>query len=99
MRLCRVTGTIVAPEKSSRFETTKLLLVHPIGLDGSLLDAAEDVAVDPGVSAGVGDVVLVAKEGSAVADLMDTDAPEGTPPTPANVIILAVVDGWSTPEA
>ena len=96
MRLCRVTGAVVATRKHERFSPTKLLLVCPIGLDGSLLDgAAEDVALDPGLSAGPGDAVLVAKEGAVVAQLFDADAPPEAPPMPANVVIVAVVDAWT----
>jgi hypothetical protein len=37
---------------------------------------------------------LIAKEGAVVATLLD-EARIGAPPTPANVIIVAVVDEWS----
>ena len=96
MRLCRVTGSIVATRKSDRFRSTKLLLVRPLSPEGEPLEGSiEDVALDPGLSAGVGDAVLVAKEGAVVAQLFDADEPEGTPPTPANVVIVAVVDEWT----
>ena len=96
MRLCRVTGSVVATTKSDRFTTTKLLLVLPLNLNGTLVDrGAEEVAIDPGLSAGVGDAVLVAKEGAVVAQLFDADSPPNTSPTPANVVIVAVVDEWT----
>ena len=96
MRLCRVTGSIVATRKSDRLRPTKLLLVRPLALDGEVRDgSSEEVALDPGLSAGVGDTVLVAKEGAVVSQLFDEGAPEGTPPTPANVVIVAVVDEWT----
>lgn len=99
MRLCRVTGSVVATRKSDRLRPTKLLLVRPLSLDGTVADAAsEDVALDPGLSAGVGDAVLVAKEGAVVAQLFDEGAPESTDPTPANVVIVAVVDEWTVRE-
>ena len=89
MRLCRVTGSVVATQKSDRLRPTKLLLVRPVSLDGRVVSgSAEDVALDPGLSAGVGDAVLVAKEGAVVAQLFDEHAPEGTAPTPANVVIV-----------
>ena len=95
MRLCRVTGSVVSSQKSDQLHARKLLLVAPLAADGSLLDgAAEDVALDPGLSAGVGDAVLVAKEGAVVAQLLDGDAPPEALPTPANVVIIAVVDEW-----
>ncbi|HYE96569.1 MAG TPA: EutN/CcmL family microcompartment protein [Rubricoccaceae bacterium] len=97
MHLCRVTGTVVSTQKSARLRPTKLLLVRRLGLDGVVLPAAaEEVALDPGLDAGVGDAVLVAKEGAVVAQLFDRGQPEGTPPTPANVVIVAVVDTWVT---
>ena len=96
MRLCRVTGSVVATRKSDRFRSTKLLLVRPLTSEGQIQKgSSEDVALDPGLSAGVGDAVLVAKEGAVVAQLFDANQPEGTPPTPANVVIVAVVDEWT----
>jgi microcompartment protein CcmK/EutM len=94
MNLCKVTGTVVATRKSERFRQAKLLVVHPIDLDGNPVGSKDLLALDPGFDAGTGDVVMVAKEGAVVAQLMDNadeDAPAGTP---ANVIIIAVVDDW-----
>ena len=93
MRLCRVTGSAVATRKSDRFAGAKLLLVTPLEASGEVrAGAAEDVALDPGLSAGVGDAVLVAKEGAVVSQLFD--GPDDLP-TPANVVIVAVVDAWT----
>ena len=47
------------------------------------------LAIDPGYGAGMDDVVIVAKEGSIVKELMKADK------VPANVIILGVVDDWT----
>ena len=96
MYLARVTGAVVASQKHPRLAGQRLLTVVPLALDGSPRDASEDVALDPGLDAGAGDVVLVVKEGAVVADLLDAGQPPGTPPTPANVVITAVVDDWST---
>ena len=95
MTLCRVTGTVVATVKSERLRASRLLLVRALDLDGALRDRPEDVALDPGLDAGVGDTVLVAKEGAVVADLFDRDLPAGALATPANVVIVAVVEGWT----
>jgi len=93
MNLCRVTGTVVATRKSERLREAKLLLVRRVGLDGAPLGgAAEEVALDPHFDAGVGDLVLTAKQGAVVQQLMDADLPPDAPRTPANVIVLAVVD-------
>lgn len=95
MYLARVTGSVVATQKHPRLAGQRLLTVRPLNLDGTERDAAEDVALDPGLDAGAGDVVLVVKEGAVVADLLDRDAPPGALPTPANVVIVAVVDDWT----
>ena len=95
MILCQVTGTVVSTQKSERFRTAKLLVVHPADAEGQRIGTKDMLALDPKFDAGVGDFVLVAKEGAVVAQLMDgghEDAPGGTP---ANVIIIGVVDDWS----
>lgn len=95
MQLCRVLGAVVATRKQSRLRESRLLLVQRIGLAGTPTAAPAEVALDPGVDAGDGDVVLVAKEGAVVADLFDGALAEGSLPMPANVVIVAVVDDWS----
>lgn len=95
MTLSRVTGSIVSTQKSDKLHGKRLLLVTPIEENGDLLeDGTEWVALDAGVDAGVGDVVLVVKEGLAVNDLFD-DGDLDSPRTPANVVIVGVVDQWA----
>ena len=89
MYLCKVTGTIVASRKDERFRRGKLLIVHPVDTDGNLDGEKDMLAIDPGHDAGVGDVVLVAREGAVVRQLM------GGQDVPANVIVLGVVDDWT----
>jgi microcompartment protein CcmK/EutM len=93
MFLCKVTGTVVATQTSERFRSAKLLIIHRVGTDGALVGSRDMLALDPKFDAGVGDYVLAAKEGAVVAQLMD-DAAHGAP-TPANVIIVGVVDDWA----
>lgn len=88
----------MATQKHPRLHAHRLLLVRPLSAEGAPEDGPEDVALDPGLDAGLGDVVLVAKEGAVVADLFDGGQPEGAPPTPANVVIVAVVDDWTNRE-
>ena len=95
MHLCRVTGAIVATQKANRLHSRRLLTVERIDLSGEPTGRPEDVALDPGLDAGEGDIVLVAKEGAVVADLFDRDLPKGELATPANVVIVAVVDEWT----
>ena len=92
MILCRVTEAIVSSVKSDRLRAHRLLLVRRLAPDGTLGDGPGEVALDPGLDAGVGDAVLVAREGAVVADLFDRGASAGTP---ANVVIVAVVDAWT----
>lgn len=95
MFLCKVTGTVVSTRKNERFRTAKLLIVHRTDTEGNLIGSRDMLALDPKFDAGVGDVVLVAKEGAVVAQLMD-DTTKGAPDaTPANVIIIGVVDDWA----
>ena len=95
MYLARVTGAVVATQKADRLRGHRLLTVRRLDLDGGLRDATEDVALDAGLDAGVGDAVLVVKEGAVVADLFDRDLGPDALATPANVVIVAVVDEWS----
>ena len=95
MHLSRIVGTVVSTQKDSRLVGHRLLLVRKLALDGTLRGGPEDIALDPGLDAGEGDTVLVAKEGAVVAGLLDADRPPGDRPTPANVVIVAVVDDWT----
>jgi ethanolamine utilization protein EutN len=93
MKLCRVTGTAEATRKDESFRASKLLVVQPIDLEGELSAEPDMLAVDPGFGAGVGDVVLVAKEGGVTREVTRQ------PSIPANVVVLGVVDDWSVPQA
>jgi microcompartment protein CcmK/EutM len=53
-----------------------------------LLPERDMLALDPGFSAGRGDVVLTAREGSAARHVTGEDS------LPANVVIIGVVDDW-----
>lgn len=96
MHLCRVTGSIVSTQKADRLHARRLLTVERIHLDGTPSGRPEEVALDPGLDAGEGDIVLIAKEGAVVADLFDRQLEPGELATPANVVIVAVVDEWTT---
>ncbi len=89
MYLCRVTGTIVSSRKDEHLRDGKLLIVHPVDGQGDVDGEKDMLAIDPGYGAGLGDVVLVAREGAVVRQLMKNDD------VPANVVILGVVDNWS----
>ena len=89
MYLCKVTGTVVASRKDERFRRGKLLIVHPIDVHGALDGEKDMLAIDPGLDAGEGDVVLVAREGAVARQLLKLDD------IPANVVIVGVVDDWT----
>ncbi|NND72825.1 MAG: ethanolamine utilization protein EutN [Rhodothermales bacterium] len=89
MFLCKVTGTVTSSHKDARFVASKLLVVQPVDKDGETNDEPDMLALDRGLDAGIGDYVLVAREGAAVKQIY------GDVEMPANVIILAVVDAWS----
>jgi microcompartment protein CcmK/EutM len=89
MFICKVTGTVVATRKPEVFETSKLLIVHPVDLDGECEGDEDMLALDPRYNAGEGDYVLVVREGAAVRQLIGEDD------VPTNVVIVGVVDEWS----
>jgi microcompartment protein CcmK/EutM len=92
MVLCQVTGNVVATRKHERLRRAQLLIVQPVDTEGRPDGSGDMLALDPKFDAGVGDYVLIAKEGDVVKQLLDTDDPESR--TPANVVIIAVVDEW-----
>jgi microcompartment protein CcmK/EutM len=87
MQLMIVTGEVVATEKHPEFRGHKLLLVRPMGLDGQP-SGAESIAIDAAVDAGLGDRVLVNKEGGAARMLLKN------PRIPVQAVIVGVVDGY-----
>ena len=95
MYLGHIIDSIVATKKDARLHARRLLRVRPVSLDGTPLDGPADVALDPGLDAGPGDYVIVAKEGAVVADLLDRHLEPGERGTPANVVIVAIADGWA----
>ena len=84
MFIAQVMAPVVASEKHAFFQGRKLLVVKELLEDGRLGERAM-VALD-GVQAGVGDRVLVARNGGAVDDVI------GLKDCPANVVIIAHVD-------
>ncbi len=64
-------GTVVATQKDSSHEGRKALLVQPLRIDGTE-DGPRIVALD-GVDAGVGDRVLVVREGWSAATTVDRE--------------------------
>mgnify|MGYP001606492201 CR=1 FL=1 len=84
MILSKVTGVVWATRKDPTLEGHKLLIVHPIGLDGELAGTAL-LALDR-VDAGEGDRVLVNKEGSGARLLY------GSNQIPVQAVVVAIVE-------
>lgn len=89
MILCKVTGTIVATQKSETLREQKILIVQPLDLGGS--PAGRDILALDTVDAGTGDTVLVVQEGQAAAQILHRKD------IPVHSIVVAVVDGIDIP--
>ncbi|MFC1561596.1 EutN/CcmL family microcompartment protein [candidate division KSB1 bacterium] len=84
MKICRVIGSVVSTIKYELFEDEKLLLVQPLDLEGNP-QGSDMIAFDK-VNAGVGDLVLVIREGGSAAILLDK------PELPAHAVVVGVID-------
>ncbi len=84
MFLARVVGTITSTIKHEAYNSTKLMLVQPISPDGQDIDDSV-IAVDT-VGAGVGERVLVLRQGVAAAQVLGIDRP------PIRSVIAGIVD-------
>lgn len=88
MLLARVKGNVVSTQKNANLNGHKLLLTHPIDLNGDYIGDKDIITIDM-TDAGVGDVVLVVQEGAAVKQIL------GHSNAPVHSIIVAVVDKLS----
>ena len=61
MILGRVVGNVVATQKNERYEGGRIMVVRPINPDGS--DAGDELLALDAVDSGVGDTVVVVREG------------------------------------
>lgn len=91
MFLAKIKGNIVSTQKNLNLKSHKLLLVHPIDLNGNYIGKKDSIALDI-IDAGIGDTVLVAKEGGAVKQIL------GHKNAPVNTIIIAIVDDLDVQE-
>ncbi|MGA2624218.1 MAG: EutN/CcmL family microcompartment protein [Bacteroidota bacterium] len=85
MILGKVVGSIVSTIKHSSYQNKKIMLVRPIGPDGSL-KSGTIVAVDT-VSAGPGNIVLVASEGRGAQEVLGFEKRQ-----PLRSVIVGIVD-------
>ena len=85
MIIGRVTGNVVATQKNDRYEGGRVMIVQPITPDGHD-DGPELLALDS-VDAGVGDTVIVVREGWSAST-----ASTGRPGAAIDSAIVGVVD-------
>lgn len=83
--LAKVKGNVVSTQKNNYLHGHKLMVVHPISLEGKFIGDNDTIALDL-IDSGIGDTVLVAREGDAVQQIL------GHKNAPVNTIIIAVVD-------
>ena len=85
MIICKVIGTVVASDKDPSYEGKKVLLVEPRDPNGEKGKGRSFLAVDA-VQAGVGDLVLVAREGNTARQILGDDK------APFHSVITAIID-------
>jgi microcompartment protein CcmK/EutM len=85
MLLARVKGNVVSTQKNEFLRGHKLLIVHQIDTDYNEIDGIDIIVIDL-VNAGIGDIVIVVQEGSAVKQIL------GHGNAPVHSMIVAVVD-------
>ena len=94
MILGRVVGTVVATVKHPAYDGRKILIVRELDPERGLSDT-EILAVDH-VQAGVGDTVLVLREGNSVRQLLVKDS---AAKLPILETIVGIVDRIDVDEA
>ena len=87
MQLARVIGDVVATRKDPGFDSTKLLILQPIGADGK--DAGRTLVAVDAVGAGVGEKVFFVRGKEASFPFHPLEMP-------ADAGIVGIVDHWST---
>lgn len=85
MFLAKIKGNVVSTQKNSSLKGHKLLLVRKIDLNGKYINDKDEIALDL-IDSGIGDIVLVVKEGAAVEQIL------GHKNSPVNTMIVAIVD-------
>ncbi len=89
MTIAEVTGEVVSTVKNAEFKGHKLLLVRNRDLEGGLMDG-EYIALDS-VDAGIGDRVLINREGGSARLLLGNDR------IPVQAVIVGVIDDMDLP--
>lgn len=84
MILAKVVGTVVTTLSHPAFKNRRLLVVQPLGLEGEALD--DDFIALDNTQAGIGDTVLVNREGNSARQVLQN------PDAPVISVIVAIVD-------
>lgn len=85
MILCRVIGNSVATVMHPALEKRSVMVVQPVRADGKTPAGRSFLSVDS-VQAGVGDLVLCAREGNTARQILGKDT------DPLHSVILGIVD-------
>ena len=85
MILAVVVGNVVATQKDSRYEGGRIMVVRPINPDGS--DAGDELLALDAVDSGVGDMVVVVREGWSASTTST-----GSPGAAIDSAIIGIVD-------
>ena len=85
MILCRVVGNAVATIKHPVYVGKTVLIVQPVQPDGKTPRLRSFLAVDA-VQAGIGDLVLCAREGNTARQILGNDD------DPLHSVVLGIVD-------
>lgn len=89
MILCRVIGNSVATVMHPCFTGRSVMVVQPVRADGKTPLGRSFLSVDS-VQAGVGDLVLCAREGNTARQILGNDT------DPLHSVILGIVDDIQT---
>lgn len=92
MFLAKVKGNVVSTIKNPHLQGHKLMLVHEVDLSGNLKGKNDVISLDL-IDSGIGDTVLVTKEGDAVQQVL------GHRNAPVHTIIVANVDNLDIEES
>ncbi len=90
MIIGKVTGTVVTTLSHAAFKHRRLLVVQPLTLPGEQ-PTGDFIALD-NTQAGVGDTVLVNREGNGARQVLSN------PDAPVTSVIVGIVDSVSIPE-
>lgn len=85
MILCRVLGNAVATVKHPSYVGHTILICQPVKADGTTKLGTSFLAQDS-VQAGIGDLVLCAREGNTARQLLGNDS------DPFHAVVAAIVD-------